>query len=243
MTEADVTAIRAAGVELAPTIAECEPDLDVLDEYQTTVQSQIIYDAGGKTLRGKNPLRHMHDGLHEEIGETVGQDKLNPGYSRLGALFQLPTLHAGTVTPLARTLHQKEFGDISWYKANFLTMHGLTLSEAVEAGRERRAYEAKHAPKCSPEFVLDAERVCPALFYLGYSHEFLEAADRVVEKDSRSRREVLAQTAGKLILSMSHIAVARLETTYENILQQNLEKINARIANGTIHDKTGGDTR
>lgn len=71
-----------------PDLIATLPSANQLDTYQATVASQVAYDSGSSppTVRGLLPADYFHAGLVEELGETWGEDRVNSGYNRLGAL-------------------------------------------------------------------------------------------------------------------------------------------------------------
>jgi len=222
------------------------PDLDTLDEYQLLVRSQVTYDSTDCTIRGKDPLTYMHDGIVEETHEPWDADRFNPGYNRMGSLLRelgeagQGDFFPGDASGTAIELHQKEFGDISWYLANRLALNGIVLSAAVERGK--RAYET-HGESFEPGFHAVFEDTFPALMYMAYSSDLIRASEAVIARPSDETIEHLAERAGILIMMMSQLVEARLDTPYEAILQQNIDKIKKRMAEGTVFDKSGGDAR
>lgn len=233
---------------LAPLMTELElPAPTQLDAYQATVAGQVIHDAGAQTVRGFEPAQYFHNGLVEELGETTGEDRVHTRYNRLGAILMLDSeagrFDGGEVSPLAIELHQKEFGDVSWYLANRLHTVGITLSQAIQDGFESHDHEAATAPKCPPEVFRQLEQLFPFAFYFGYSKELMDASRAALDQNTVTTRRNLSAAGGKLVLAMAQLAESRLDTTYQHILDQNLAKIAKRVANGTVFDKSGGDTR
>lgn len=227
---------------------ECSPtDLAMLDRYQATVAMQVQLDDDGENVLGFPLEAYLHLGLREELDETWGPDRLNPSYRRLGALVTAETsthlLMSGEATDLALELHRKEFGDVSWYLANLLSYYGVSISEAVAKGIEAYEIEINSQPRCGPDFCIEVERIFPFFNYAGYMSQLEEAAFEVMRSTTAATIDAFSQTAGKFILVMSHIVQARLGDTYEAVLQGNIDKVNRRIREGTVFDKTLGDIR
>ncbi|MEO5627940.1 MAG: hypothetical protein ABIQ89_03555 [Candidatus Saccharimonadales bacterium] len=230
---------------------ECKPtDLALLDQYQRIVLSQIQFDEDGQHIQGYDPEVYMYLGFREEIEETFGEDRHNPGYRRLGALLSIPLPEGGNVktipgdaSPQAVDFHLKEFGDVSWYLANFLNIYGISMSEAVTQGEIAWDHDNQTSPKCDAEFSVQTERVFPLLKYAGYMHELTGAFENVLRSATDETVAKLQPSAGKFVLSMAHILGSRLGASYEEILAGNIAKIEKRIADGTVFDKSGGDAR
>jgi NTP pyrophosphatase (non-canonical NTP hydrolase) len=235
-----------------PSILECAPaNLQVLDDYQTMVGAQASYDENGVTIQDYPPEIYMYLGLLEELSETIERDRRSPDYHRfravLGDFVQLQPV-AEEKFPLvmseeAIALHHKEFGDVSWYLANFLSLHGITMSEAVAAGEVGVNDDRNNHPKCDEEFSVYVERVFPLATYAAYWKELVDAATDVLKAENPENTTQLRCVAGKFILSMAHMLQSELGTTYEEVLQGNIAKIQKRLADGTVFDKTGGDVR
>ncbi len=217
-------------------------DLELLDTYQGTVRQQISYDEGARTVRGYPPEVYMYLGIREELRETWDADQHHPHYNRLGALLLMPggsdKAMPGEVTAKAIDDHRNEFGDVSWYLANLLGQYGVQMSTAVRAGVVARETEVNNQPKCAPEFCVEVERQFPFFDYLGYLQEMNHSIECVLRADTPEAIEILRDTAGVFILSMSLVATNRLDTTYQAILDANIAKIDCRIAEGTIYDKS-----
>lgn len=222
------------------------PDLDTLDDYQLMVREQVSFDAEDGTIRGKQPLQYMHDGIVEETHEPWDKDRFNPGYSRMGSLLRelgetgQGDFFPGDMSGTAIELHRKEFGDISWYLANRLALNGIVMSAAVERGITARAREGLDF---EPGFHAVFEDWSPGLMYMAYSSELVRASEAALSEPSDEVIEALAEKAGILILMMSQLVSERLDTSYEAILNQNIAKIKKRIADDTVFDKSGGDAR
>lgn len=227
-------------------ILEFTPDLDVLDEYQLAVRSQVTYESTDGTIRGKDPFTYMHDGLEEEASEPWDADRFNPGYNRMGSLLRELGEHGqgdffpGDTSGTAIELHQKEFGDISWYLANRLALDGIVMSAAVDRGRK---YYIEHGKEFSPGFHAVFEDTFPGLMLQAYGSAAIFASEAMIAERTDENREKLAEAAGVLIMMMSQVVEMRLDTTYVDILQQNIAKIKKRMADGTVFDKSGGDAR
>lgn len=223
------------------------PSLAALDAYQNTAYNEtFVRDANGAQIKGMDPLEYMHAGLVEETAEPWDIDKLNPGYSRIGHLLQefgqagRGNFFSGEISDSATALHQKEFGDISWYLFNRLVLQGIKASEAVIAGIG--AYRTRCQTYSTP-LIAQLETLTPAAMFAAYSHAAVVASREAIDEPSDAKIAKLGEAAGILIMSMSQVVTLRLSTSYENILDQNLAKIKNRIANGTVFDKTGGDSR
>ncbi|MDQ5885725.1 MAG: hypothetical protein QG628_122 [Patescibacteria group bacterium] len=240
-------------------MAECLPrDFDFLNEYQRIVQDQIKWDEEKKgTIRGKNSVTYMYDGLVEELGEITEEDRVEPDYNRLGAIVSLGSsgqLQPGMTTPTATNRHIKEFGDVSWYLANYLSLFNIPFDRIIEPGIVAWRLDNISTPRSSEAFALQNEGQFPWLKFSVYKDLLPTAALGVTrqhegilykkQRDSRIRDEAaLVIASGKFVLSMIQILAARFDTTYEDVLTRNNEKIEKRIREGTVFDKSGGDDR
>lgn len=227
-------------------ITEFVPKLDVLDDYQLTVWAQANRVPLGWDVKNKTPYDYMHDGLVEETREPWDPDRFNPHYDRMGSLLRevgaanQGDFFPGDMSGTAMELHQKEFGDISWYLMNRLALDGIVASAAVERGI--RAYHTR-AEEFAPGFHAFFEDAMPGFMYMAYSSDLVFASEAAMKKPSDETIEKLAEKAGLLIMMMAELVQARLGASYEQILQQNIAKIQKRTAEGTLFDKTGGDAR
>ena len=169
-------------------------------------------------------------------------------------LLYNPSLHPGVETPTAVKRHLKEFGDISWYFANFLTSFGINFERVIEPGLLGWRLDNISSPRCDEEFALLIESDLPWLKFAAYGGALIEAAKNLTfevdghvrpkYRDIRSAEEQqLVVASGKFLLSIIHILKARFNTSYETVLDVNKAKLEKRIVDGTIFDKTGGDDR
>lgn len=235
------------------TMLECIPqDISFLATYQENAFNQILWDnQPGRTIKGSPPKVYMLSGLKEEINELlIDEDRTEPAYKRLGALLLLndsPNLiESGAATETALHRHLKEFGDVSWYLANYLTLFGLKFDQAVNVGKEGWNLDNVSQPRSTAEFSEEIERKFPFFKLLGYATELLEVAEDIsdVRRDERLKLEQkLIIASGKFVLSMMHVAASRFGVTYESILDGNRSKLEKRKIDGTIFDKQGGDDR
>lgn len=224
------------------------PDREVLDEYNDRVLSTMVFDSNGRTLRGQDPFVYMHAGIKEELHELWQSDTLNGDYSRLGMLLgagtQIKSLGvAGTVTEQAAELHQKEFGDVSWYMSYRLRSHDISMSDTIDPAIELRTVDALNMPGCCPELLDHMENMFPGAMLLGYGQAFEQASYEALDDHSIKNLDRLSATAGRLILSMNQFLHVAFDSSYEAVLEQNIAKLLRRKAAGTIHDLSGGDTR
>lgn len=241
------------------TMTECLPDnFDFLNAYQDTVQAQIKWDSdGSNTIRGKNITRYMYDGLVEELDEITGEDRVEPDYNRLGAIIMLgegKQLQPGIVTPAATVRHLKEFGDVSWYLANYLSLFDIPFDRIIEPGIVAWRLENISNPRSNESFAQKVEAEFPWVKFTNYREQLEVAALDVTmpvgdtlrrkPRDERALQEAaLVVSAGKFVLSMIHILGSRFQISYEDVLVRNTDKINKRIREGTVFDKSGGDDR
>lgn len=230
------------------TALECVPkNVLFVDTYQQNTWNQIVWDDNKRTIRGKEPRQYLYDGLIEESIETYGEDRVNQDYNRLGALTLLPNIFIpDSVTDVAVTRHTKEFGDVSWYLSNFLAYHSLEFSHAVAVGKTAWQLDILASPRGDSDLHRLIETEFPWVKYVGYLQETNQAAKDLLalRRDERIQQEkALLIAAGKLVVSMMHLAVVRFNTTYADILDQNKTKLQKRIAEGTVFDKSGGDDR
>lgn len=235
--------------QLGPSVWECQPrDRGVLDDYQRTVFSQIVWDPNGTTIQGYPPEVYMYFGIKEESGETWGEDRLHPDYSRLRGLIETDgvALAGGPQPPapeLAIELHRKEFGDVSWYLANFLALNGAGLADTLDAGVLAWQEDVRAQPRSTPEFSEYIDRRVPWAKFVSYLGAPEKAAMEVMANPSAETIQKLQGVFGKFILSMALVTQTRLGTTYQAILSGNIAKVQRRIVDGTVFDKSGGDAR
>lgn len=239
-------------------LEECLPkELSFLDNYQQTTSQQIVYDGESHNIiRGKTKIQYMLDGLKEEIGELVEPDRVEPNYSRIGALILMDDCNIipGSITESAVNRHIKEFGDVSWYLSNYLTIFNISLSSVIKPGVAAIYLDEISNPRSNPAKSKEITDEYPWLKLLGYAGELTSAATNITRNidgkifpkkyDERlSEEKSLVIASGKFIISMMHMAKARFNLSYQDILEGNQKKINKRIENGTVFDKTGGDDR
>jgi len=234
-------------------LAECQPvDTTFLDLYQQNAHQQIKWDNDrpGGTIHNKPPRDYMLAGILEELDEmTIDVDRVETGYSRLGALVMFDgndALSPGDVTGTAIERHLKEFGDVSWYLANYLYLYGIDFSRTIPVGKA--AWELDHLsqPRSSATFSDSIERAFPWVSLLSATGEVKQTAQAIVgiPKDQRILPEqALLIASGKLVTAMIHIARTRFSVTYQNILEGNKQKLEKRLEDGTIFQKSGGDDR
>jgi len=257
---ADPTTPERVLTQQSLVIVEAIPaDLGFLDEYQQNAASQITRDENGHTIRGKHPLAHMYDGLVEELGEITGPDKVEPDYNRLRALLLIDKdaedFRAAKATPTAIERQLKEFGDVSWYLANFLDWLDIKLSFVVEPGMVAWHLEDISNPRGSEEFSHLVDSLFPWQKFLSATGSLRTAAEAVTQvlpsgrrfpkhRDERGLAEkALVVASGKFVVSSIHMLRARYDVSYEEVLDMNRRKIEQRIANNTVFDKAGGDDR
>jgi hypothetical protein len=241
------------------TMAECLPtDFVFMDTYQAGAWQQIKWDDNHNTIKGLQPVGYMLKGLNEELDEITGPDKMEPGYSRLGALMMIEgngILQAGMETPSAVTRHLKEFGDSSWYLANYLTIFGIQFSRVIEPGKVAWHLDNISQPRQTEADALESEKQHPWANLFHYAHSLTKAAsgptkimqDGTVIRKHRDERltdeKNLIVASGRFVLAMSHVLRARYDISYEEVLDRNHSKLEKRIADGTVFDKSGGDDR
>lgn len=240
-------------------MVECIPsDTSFLSQYQENARQQIIWDSPEHaSIRGLQPEAYMFKGLQEELGEVYGPDRNEGGYKRLGALAMSPEnklLLPGETTDSAVERHLKEFGDVSWYLANYLGLFGISFERSVPVGLLARRLDAASQTRSSEAGHAMIESALPWVFMLSSSSELLDAAKSLLRsvngqlvrlpRDERIQTEQkLLIASGKFVVSMIHLLCTRFSTTYEQVLTGNQEKLAIRIEEGTIFDKTGGDDR
>lgn len=243
------------------SVAECLPtDLTFLSEYQQGAWDQIVWDNpdAPRTIQDLQPEAYMMRGLQEELREMTGPDIAESEYSRLGALMMLPPeeerLQPGVVTPTAVTKHLKEFGDISWYLANYLKLFSIPFERTVPVGAMVRQLDVISRPRGTEAGQLELDSTYPWLQLFGSSKRLSDAAQEMVRsidghivrknRDERLGNEQrLLITSGEFVASMIHVLAARFNTTYERVLQINKAKLEKRIQDGTVFDKSLGEDR
>lgn len=231
------------------SMAECLPErFDFLDEYQSHSFAQIRWDdndAAGITIRGKAPKQYMYDGLHEELTELLNEEDRVEPYNRLKVLLS-PVLAAETVSSTAVARHVKEFGDVSWYLANFLKLYDISFAHVAQVGEQAWTLDVESSPRANVAFHTEIERRFPFVKLYGYAHELTSVADRILPKRQDDRvieEQRLVVAAGKFTLSMIHVVTTQFDTTYQEVLEGNKAKLARRIKDGTIFEKSGGDDR
>lgn len=242
--------------------------LEYLDQYQQAALDIIVWDENSRTLKGRTPEQYMYDGFVEETLETLTPNDHSVSYHRFGALARgsdptQPLAQAGIIDKKSVELHQKEFGDVSWYVANFLSCANVQFSQAVIMGLEADNIRARNLPKCNEQFHFEVAEVWPVAPYLGNIHEFDIAAknfiaakqemqnpsDMAVRIGSKPHpttvREAIdvAVTGGLLVNSIAKLVMATFDINYQTILDQNIEKLHGRAERGTIISDIGGDDR
>lgn len=234
------------------TIEESQPvSYRFLEEYQDQAYEQIAWDgAQGGTIRGLQPRDYMLKGLLEELNEMcIDEDRSEPAYSRFGALLLMDgneRTQPGIATPTSVERHLKEFGDVSWYLSNYLTLHGIRYDKVIPAGLLAWKLDRISQPRCSEDFSLELEKKMPWIKLVSSVDELQKAAQAVsgVPRDERIQPEKqLVIASGKCVTSMIHVARTRFGVDYQAILEGNRAKLEKRMLNGTLFDKTGGDDR
>lgn len=234
-------------------ILECVPrDIAFLESYRLNAWEQRIIDPDRPGhIRGVPERQYFLRGLKEELIEPTDLDRVEPGYNRMGTLLRIDhpdnVIMPGEITPTSIERHIKEFGDISWYLSNLLTSFGMTYSKVIPAGIAGIALDQVSQTRCEEADVIMMERTLPWISLFGYSAELEAAATECVSfpgRDGRARAESrLLVAAGKFILSMSHILDNRFSTSLESVLDGNRRKLEKRMREGTVFDKSGGDDR
>jgi hypothetical protein len=235
----------------AVSVAEAIPaNLRFLDDYQANAWQQIQWDDDSQTrIQGQPTRERLLNGLVEEIGELTDQDRIEPAYNRLGALLWIgtdPSLQPGKETPTAVARHLKEFGDVSWYLATYLHTYDIAMSKVAVAGLVANQLWRISQSRADETQAVYLERHFPWAGLLSASSELVNAANRCQElrRDERIYAEhQLIVAAGKMTVAMMHVVANRFDTTYEAVLAGNKAKLDRRIANGTVFDKSGGDDR
>jgi len=230
-----------------------------LDEYQRNARDQVIADPPNHHLvQGLQPEAYMQRGLDEEINEMIiDLDQIEPGYSRFGALWLLEgndKLQPGEVTATAVERHLKEFGDASWYLANFLDCFRIPFSSVVPVGMVAWNLDEMSNPRGGLELGLMIERDFPHLKLLEYaselqiaSHSLLREVQGVLVRkhidDRLGDEKRLVISAGKFTLAMIHVLASRFGISYKEVLETNKQKLERRMREGTVFDHAGGDDR
>ncbi len=238
---------------------ECLPeDLTFLDNYQQNAWEQIVWDSPERiTIQGLQPEAYMLKGLQEEIVELIEPDRDEPDYRRLGAIIMHKdneALQPGLVTPSAVTRHLKEFGDVSWYLANYLDCFNIPFERTAPVGILSWQLDAASKTRGTEDEHLELQSVLPWVYLFGSSAQLSSAANEMVRtvqghvvrkpRDERIRDEQeLLVAAGRFVVSMMHVLSTRFNITYEQVLMINKDKIEKRIKEGTVFDKPLGEDR
>lgn len=233
------------------------PDFNFLDRYQERVWGLIQWDKAMHTIQGRHPVPYFLDGLIEEVDEITGRDRVEPNYSRFGAILNLEgveNLMPGEQTENSVLRHLKEFGDTSWYLANYLKYFNIPFSRTIEPGLIFWQLDYASNLRSDIDSQQWLEQNHSWFAFLGRGQELLTAArgmtralgDNVYPKkyeDRHADEKRLVAAAGSFTLSMILILRNRFGITYEEVLQQNIDKITKRIEDGTVFEKSGGDDR
>lgn len=242
--------------------------LDVLDDYQQRAASQVQFDSRTRTAPQGQEIRTIYGypeevyhwlGIKEEFDETFGDDEVNPGYNRVGALMiagplrqakSIPgvTVDPGEVTEDAIRLHTKEFGDISWHTVNFLGLYGLKASDAVLRAAHRRSLELENKKEPGEaEFRRSADLIVPGVSYSLAGINLLSSAEAVISETTPNPDlcNQLAIHAGEALLYGANLVEIKFDLPFAEVLAANLEKIDRRIREYTIFktDTIYGDLR
>lgn len=221
------------------------------DMYQNAVVCQVQTDTPAAWPLGPiehtPPSRYMVKGLFEEYIETFKRDEVNPSYHRMARLV----LPAGVAYPFdepdAIRRNLKEFGDLSWYTANILASHHISLADTLP---QADGYDVL----ISDLDVLarqDANALAwrwPGHNYVFHATSFLDAV-RDMDQPLMSgnveqffeRRDRLAATAGHLMLAVSVVAQTKFGSSLAEVLYQNILKVEERAASGTTLYASGDD--
>jgi hypothetical protein len=233
------------------SLEECMPDPTVLDQYQENAYRQIKWDGNGKgTIKGLLARPYMLAGILEEIDEmTIDLDRVEPAYSRFGALVMMEgneKLMPGSTTSSAIERHIKEFGDVSWYLANYLNLYQIEFSRTIPVGLAAWHLDSISQPRSSSVFSAEIEKAFPWFHFFTACGGVKTAAQGIqnIPRDERIPAEqALLIASGKLVTTMAHMSLARFGVSYEDVLQGNKAKLEKRIQDGTVFDKSGGDDR
>ncbi len=254
MTNPDLNSTTPQLTSAQITISEAIPqDLDFLDTYQENTWNQIRWDDNKRTIKGKQPVAYMVAGIKEEVFELIEPDKVEPGYSRVGALFHDlesvtgTSVSAGEVTATAVERHTKEFGDVSWYLSNLMHLIGMPLRNLVQVGLIARQLDIASNPRMTPDFYDELEKHMPGALLMGAASELSTTATRLLDVPSRDGRlhleKAVVVAGGKFLVAATLISASRFGSSYEAFLDANKAKLAKRIADGTVFDKSGGDDR
>lgn len=252
MTNPDTTPPAPQLTHIGMTIPEAiPPDLAFLDAYQKHTWSQIRWDDNSHTIKGKQPIAYMVAGIQEEVFELIEPDKVEPGYSRIGALFHTPGAEQGVspgeVTPSAVERHAKEFGDVSWYLSNLMHIIGMPLRNLVRVGLLARQLDIASNPRGDSEFAEELEKVAPGAVLIGAASGLATAATKLLDMPSHDGRLNLEQATvvagGRFLVAAMLTSTARFGSSYQTFLEANKAKLAKRIADDTVFDKSGGDDR
>lgn len=223
------------------------PDGLSADMYQTAAVAQVLTDAPLEfwpmgTIKGHEYTNYMWAGALGEYREMFEWDKQDTKYNRATRFF-LPTDQPyphDTEGAVRRNI--SEFGDLGFYIANILALYRISLADALpngdgqadvslrnvdEIARVEAEDSQAHWHRPDKNLVIRASNFFLALKDIdaGKNHPDVEAFFR--------RRQMLAQTAGELVMTMSVFVQARFNTTIADVFYQGLQKIERRAETGT----------
>jgi hypothetical protein len=229
------------GAALVAQAIDAGPDMGVA-QYQDAVHTQLAgvagMDAGPETIRGRDAEAYLHDGVVEEFGETFEVDDTD--YDR-GAALRRPQWEDRLPSTDERVLlHAKEFGDLSWYTTNLLTVRGMRLTGAIgvpgflnvrQLDRVAFGYAAMYAPLFTD----------PAKFYFDSAEQLIDHSRQLLNRHNQDNAAQFYHSAGRVVVAMSALLQLRLDTSWAAVTLGNLAKVEGRHRKGNIFGN--GDSR
>ncbi len=246
----------------------------LIDTYQEWCVDVLLKDVNEHGMVGNTeirPLPYCLDGIIEETQEVVESTSENTLYDRLGVVLGVNQPDISTEA-LEIERHKKEFGDVSWYSAAALSLLDVKLSNACNSAliQQERTTSLPSLAEQHPSYPglllihsLDRLRTAASNLYsrspfilmnkdgsMQQITDPLQILEKkiILKRDERiSKVAELANATGHYVLTASQVLPTYFgpETTFEDILAKNREKIEKRILDNTVHKQNGigGDDR
>ncbi len=209
-----------------------------------------LWQADDKAYPDYNPLLEAIKSSIEDVpAEVTGllgfQKKMSRVLQIAGVeaeVDDLPSLDPAEVSrdyaETARRRHLPEFGDVNWYIGNMLNLYGVRMSEALQAGVHSHEIQ-EYSPDMDRYYWANLEMQSPWLPLLGCVDETEELNEAMLRRNPpyKEKSDMLAAGAGRLILAMSHLLVVEFDTSYNDVLKGNIDKVEERLATNTVYSR------
>ncbi len=253
--------------------SKIEGIVEAFTDYQKFASENIAFDNPvEKKIRGMRIPQYFLLGIQEELGEI--NELTDTGFDRLKVITN--STEEREVPEEESIRQQKEFGDTYWYLANTFKYFNVDISHSLKVGDrllaendisvvDRDDYDTNLNQEYSwikfliaskglhrtvesffrntPMIELNKSRL-PRLL----SSEDVRSRNLLVHRDDRiTPKQNLAKYGGAFLLSSSELLKLSFNTTFERVLDQNVEKLTKRLESGTILKNVdgsgGGDDR